>query len=91
MAITNAAKEEQGDVAYGHTPRLGYQRVRQLVGQHRGKEKQRRDQSQPPLDARAPFGVKLAEHKGQVPGHQHQDEQPAKVDLQGDPEQASDP
>jgi hypothetical protein len=84
--LSDAPKQEERDFVYGNPVGLGNHRVRQLVREQAGKEKQAREDCRAPHQCVTPITVHGMELRDERKSDQQRDYQPTVVQSQLNPE-----
>ncbi len=90
LEVGDPSEQEQRDPVHGQPAGARDDAVTELVGENRGEEEERRDEGGDESERGAPVGVHGREPGHEAPRDEHEDEEPARVDLDVDPEDPAD-
>ncbi len=91
LDVRGAAEEEERDPAHAHLQRLRDERVRELVSEDGPEEEDCGDERDREAHRRMPFRVPRREDRGEIPRDEEEDEDPAPIRRQIDPEDSPKP
>jgi len=86
LDVRHPTEEEERDAPHGNAVGARDERVRELVHDDRSEEQHRRDQRDEDDRGERPRRVPVAEDRAEVPDDEQQDEKPAHVEGEIDPE-----